>query len=371
MGCIFKPKGTKYFYVKYYRNGKPYIESSKSVIKADAKRILALREGQIQEGRFHGLKVLKTSISDLLKLIIRKSEEDKLPSLTDRRHYVKLLEEHFGATKAANLATAQVMDYRKKRREQGVSDQTINRELGVLRRAYNLAMEHDPPLVQRVPKISLTSEKECIRKGFIEDEEFRALRGVLPEHLKIAITIGYYTGMRSGEILGLQWRQVDFKQNTLRLDPGTTKNKEGRVAPMISEMRDVLERWWMESMTKYPDCPWVIHRNSERITRHFGKAWKTACKKVGLEGLLFHDLRRSAIRNLIRAGVPQSIAMAISGHKTDSVFRRYDIVSELDIAEAGNKLSQYLNSRRAMEEAMVKKQLKLASESRSGLSDGV
>ena len=221
MGCIFKPKGTKYFYIKYYRDGKPYIESSKSTVKADAKRLLALRGGQIQEGKFYGLKVLKTSISDLLKLIIQKSEEDKLPSLTDRRHYVKLLEEHFGATKAANLATVQVMDYRKKRREL-VSDQTINRELGVLRRAYNLAMEHDPPLVNRVPKISLTSEKECIRTGFIEDEEFRALRGVLPDHLKIALTIGYYTGMRSGEILGLQWRQVDFTQNTLRLDPGTT-----------------------------------------------------------------------------------------------------------------------------------------------------
>ena len=64
--------------------------------------------------------------------------------------------------------------------------------------------------------------------------------------------------------------------------------------------------------------------------------------------------------------MPQSISMAISGHKTDSVFRRYDIVSELDIAEAGNKLSQYLNNRRTMEEAMVKKQLKMISERESG-----
>lgn len=371
MGCIFKPKGTKYFYIKYYRNGKPYIESSKSTIKADAKRFLILRQGQIQEGRFHGLKVLKTTISDLLKLIIQKSEEDKLPSLADRRHYVKLIDEHFGATKAANLATVQLMEYRKRRREQGVSDQTINRELGVLRRAYHLAIEHDPPLVNRIPKISLTSEKGCIRKGFIEDAEFRALRGVLPDHLKVALTIGFYTGMRQGEILNLQWRQVDFTQNTLRLEPGTTKNKEGRIAPMISEMKDVLERWWLESLSKYPKCPWVIHRDGERITKHFGKSWKTACARVGLNGLLFHDLRRSAIRNLVRAGVPQSIAMSISGHKTDSVFRRYDIVSELDIADAGNKLSQYLENKRALDEAMVKKQLKLASEGRSGLSDGV
>ena len=170
-----------------------------------------------------------------------------------RKHYVELLKEFLGETRASNLTSSQIAEYRKKRKAEGVTDSTVNRELGALGRAYHLGMQHDPPLIIRIPNISLVSEKDQVRKGYIEDEDFLALRGVLPDHLKVALTIGYYTGLRLGEILNLQWQQVDLTQNTLRLDPGTTKNKKGRVAPIIPEMREGLERWWMESMTKYPD----------------------------------------------------------------------------------------------------------------------
>lgn len=366
MGCIFKPKGTKYFYIKYYRGGKAYVESTRETNKGEAKRRLVVREGSIAEGKFQGLKVLKIRVSDLLDLVIQKSEENNIKSLPMRKHYVELLKEFLGETKASNLTSSQITEYRKKRKAEGITDSTVNRELGALRRAFHLGMEHDPQLVSRIPKIPLTSEKSCVRKGFIEDDEFLALRGVLPDHLKVALTIGFYTGMRQAEILSLQWQQIDKSFTTLRLEVGSTKNKESRVVPIIPEMQEVLERWWMESRTKYPACPWVVHRDGKKITRHFGKSWATACKKVGLEGLLFHDLRRSAIRNLVRAGVPQSISMAISGHKTDSVFRRYAIVSEIDITEAGDKLSQYLHNRKKLQDEMVKKQLKMASEIESG-----
>lgn len=367
MGCIYKIKGCKFWYLRYYRDGKAYVESSKSTVKSDARRLLARREGSIADGKFEGLRPLKTTVNDLLNLLIKDVELKKLKSSGDIKRYVALLREYFGPVKAAYVATEQIMDYRLKRksgelrlgikREKDiVSDSTINMELGTLRRAFVLGMKHEPPLVNRVPNISIISV-DNVRTGFLEYEDFLKLREVLADYLKVMLTIGYFTGMRVGEIRNLQWKQIDIINGMMRLEPGTTKNKSGRNVPMVPELKEFIEKWWMESMTKYPDCPWVIHDKGHKNVTHY-KAWERATEKAGLKGLIFHDLRRSAVRNLSRAGVPMTIAMKISGHKTDTIYRRYDIPVERDLMDARDKLADYLQK----QADLIKKSLKMTFE---------
>ena len=153
----------------------------------------------------------------------------------------------------------------------------------------------------------------------------------------------YETGWRLREITGLQWRQVNLDEGWVRLDPGATKNKEGRLAYLSPSLLEVLkaqaEATRALERNKGVIIPWVFHRNGKPIGS-FYKTWRLACRMAGVPGRIFHDLRRTAVRNMVRAGILERVAMQISGHKTRSVFERYNIVSEGDLKEAARKLAQ-------------------------------
>jgi integrase len=181
-----------------------------------------------------------------------------------------------------------------------------------------------------------------VRTGFFDRESFDALRRHLPEAVQPVVTFAYVTGWRiKSEILPLQWRQVDLDAGTVRLDPGTTKNGEGRVIHLTTELRTVLEAQWAitdEYQRKHEKiCAWVFHRNGKQILT-IRRCWDTAAKAAGCPGRIPHDLRRTAVRNLVRAGVPERVSMQLTGHKTRSVFERYNIVSDTDLIEAARKL---------------------------------
>jgi len=182
------------------------------------------------------------------------------------------------------------------------------------------------------------------RAGFFEAEQFQGvLRHLRPETRPIAI-FGYETGWRLREIITLEWRQVDLTEGSVRLDPGTTKNRDGRVVYLSPALLDVLraqERATRDlERTKGVIVPWIFHRRGRRILR-FLASWQTACKQAGVPGRFFHDLRRTAVRNMVRAGIPERVAMQISGHKTRSVFERYNIVSEADVKDAAMKIGAH------------------------------
>jgi len=181
------------------------------------------------------------------------------------------------------------------------------------------------------------------RSGFIELDEYRRLFRVLSDYLQLPLAIGYFTGMRESEILNLTWDRIDLLRSTITLRPGETKNDEGRSIPMVSELRELLAAQRAKSAavaTAY--VAFRIDRRGHAVKiGNFRKAWRSATKKAGLGGLLFHDLRRSAVRNLVRCGVPEQIAMDITGHKTRSVFSRYNIVSERDRQDAAKRLEEH------------------------------
>jgi integrase len=198
-------------------------------------------------------------------------------------------------------------------------------------------------VTSRGPYIPMLQE-DNVRRGFFEREQFDAVRRILPAPLRGVATFAYLTGWRTrSEILSLQWHQVDLKAGVVRLDPGTTKNREGRVFVFgeLPELRDVLKSQWAEHETVVKTgqiSPWVFHRHGKRIKCYRG-AWESACRRAGCPGRIPHDFRRTAVRNLVRAGVPDSIAMKMTGHKTRAVFDRHDIVSETDLTEAARKLN--------------------------------
>jgi integrase len=197
-----------------------------------------------------------------------------------------------------------------------------------------------------VPKIPKLAENN-VRKGFFDHADFVKLRAELPEHLRPVITFAYSTGCRKGEILALRWNQVDLVARVFRLEPGETKNSEGRTIPIIGELFEMLTIEKTRRNQMHPECPYVFSRYGKRIL-NFYSAWTEASLRAGLADdqgkakRLFHDLRRTGVRNLIRAGVPERIAMMISGHKSRSVLDRYNIVDERDLLTAGHRLESYL-----------------------------
>ena len=163
----------------------------------------------------------------------------------------------------------------------------------------------------------------------------------LPADLKDFVTFGYITGMRKNEIKSLVWS--DIEGDVIRLRGENAKNGEGRIVPLVGELADVIKRRkaarQVEVNGTIQMIEFIFHREGHPVGE-FRKSWATACKKAGVDRI-FHDCRRSAVRNMVQAGVPQEVAKKISGHKTDSMFQRYSIVVEDDLRKALEKTEQY------------------------------
>jgi integrase len=220
----------------------------------------------------------------------------------------------------------------KERQSQKAAAATINRELALLRRAFQLGYRADPPMVVRVPHIPKLPE-DNVRTGFLQQAECRKLLAALPLEPQLLLVFGYHLGMRKSALLQLKWRQIDYRAGLIYLERKKSAENVPQAVPIYGDMRAFLE--------KQPcDSPYLFARGSEQI-RDFRAAWKTACKRAGVSGVLFHDLRRSSARNLRRAGVPESLAMKITGHRTRSMYERYNIVDEDDLREVGRKAEQF------------------------------
>ena len=234
------------------------------------------------------------------------------------------------------------------RQAAGAANATVNRELAWLKQMFTLAIRAGKLLTR--PHIEQLPENNA-RQGFFEEHQYQAVLKHLPEEVRPVVTFAYITGWRvKSEVLSLEWRQVDLKAGEVRLEPGTTKNKEGRTFPFTSALRALLEAQHAEherlkKRGRVMPCVFFRMVADERggplrpqPIISFSKAFKAACLKAGCPGRILHDLRRTAVRNLERAGVPRSVAMKLTGHKTESVFRRYAIADERDLRVAVERL---------------------------------
>jgi integrase len=189
------------------------------------------------------------------------------------------------------------------------------------------------------------------RQGFFEREQYQAVRRHLSEDLQVAVAIAYAFGWRTqSEVLTLERRQLDLEAGTLRLEPGTTKNDDGRVVYLTPELRALLEAQLarVEALQRQLGriipflFPHLVKRGLAQPgdqRRDFRRAWATACRRAGVAGRLRHDFRRTAVRNMVNVDVPERVAMKVTGHRTRAVFDRYHIVSPGDLQDVARKLA--------------------------------
>jgi len=340
MGSIYK-RGNIYW-IKYYRNGKPYRESSRSKKKMVAVELLKLREGEISQGKVPGICFDRVRFDELAEDLLTDYRINGKKTLKWLERRIKLhLQPFFGGISVTGITTFRINAYINIRMEAGATNATINRELSALKRMFNLAAQCTPPKVGQVPHVPILKENN-VRKGFFEYWEFVALRDALPEYLKGFVTFAYKTGWRVSEIRELTWSQVDLKQGIVRLEAGDTKNEEGRTIYLDEELKVIFQNQWEIRKDNNNLIPYIFpNEEGNGKIKDFRGSWEKACREAKIGKRLFHDFRRTAVRDMVRAGIPERVAMMISGHKTRSVFDRYNIVSDTDLKVAAAKREAY------------------------------
>jgi len=156
-----------------------------------------------------------------------------------------------------------------------------------------------------------------------------------PEHLRPLALAGYVTGWRIRELSSRRWTDVDWDGGWLRIEAGESKTGEPRKYPLVPELRALLQA------QNDGNSEYVFHSKGGAAIGNYYGAWKRACREAGYQGIIFHDLRRSAARNLIRSGQQQVIAMKLMGHRTVSMFQRYSIIDDEMLKSAGEGLAKF------------------------------
>lgn len=340
MGQIRRRGGV--YWIRYYdTNGQRHEESARTDKFEQARSLLRQREGDVEKGLPVSARIGRLCLADAAKQLVTDYRINGRHSLDDVERHVARLTGWFGSKRRlASITSADISAYVEQRQSQEAANATINRELAALRRMFRLAVGK---FASR-PEIKLLRENNT-RQGFFEKDQIAAVLRHLSPPLQAVLTFAFYTGWRKTEILTLEWSRVDRQAGIVRLDPGQTKNGEAREFTFreVVDVQAMFDRQWAEHLRLKKAgriVPLVFHRDGKPITS-FRKALARACEAAGCPGRLLHDCRRSAVRNLVRAGVPDVVVQRLTGHRTRSVFDRYNITSEADRAEAGRRLQAF------------------------------
>lgn len=369
-GCVFHQryktragelKETKTWYIRFYVAGKPVTLPADTEDYDEAVAFLRKKMAAAGSG-VAALLPERVKMAQLFDLVLEAARAKGLHSLPTVEGFLRAsdkthpepgrLRAWFGTIKAKNITSSLLRRYTNERRRDKPTpaNGSINMELAYVRRALKLGAQEDPPLVAHIPRFEMLEPAEP-REGTLSHDAYKAVRDALPPYARIALVIGYHTGARKGEITKIERAGVDFKAARILMRRATTKNKHPRYIPIYGDMAAELEMALArcEAFAKTHDnissknkpCPYLIQHEGKRVY-DFEKAWATACALAAVPDQLFHDLRRTALTNMIEAGFSEKEAMEVSGHKTRAVFDRYHIVSERRLKELAVKLGEHM-----------------------------
>jgi integrase len=352
-GGLFKVKGSRFWRAQYTNHdGKVIRVSTKESVKAKARLLLQRWMSDAVRGLPPLPDAHKIRYADLRRGLIAAYIAKGNRSLTttangdETINGLKQLDEFFGypandGPAVMQITTDKANDFAKKRLADGVGNAMVNRSLSCLRRMLYVA--HEDNKIQFVPKIRLLKEPPA-RRGFVEQKKFDELIALLPTHLRPLVTLLYYCGVRVNEARQIEWTQVDLDKGLIGLEEEQTKTDEPRVIPLPSILIMRLREVKPKTGKVFSDTNLRVEWEKACDACKLGKRTKMEPEKEGgfvwykYKGLLLHDLRRSAVRNLRIAGNDETVIMKISGHATAEVFRRYNIVSTDDVTEAMRRL---------------------------------
>lgn len=349
-----KAGGRCRYYVTYRINGKQRSEFAGCTISeaqaSDGKRKSQKREGRVldllPESKMTFHELIYDWYLTLPKIQGRKSFKDGTT-----QSYFRKFSNDFGDKRVDKIKVLDLENLQFDRQKQGYAPATVDYELSIVKTMIKRAYDNDlvgPAIVKTFDRIRSTLKpRQNARSRIWTKDEFYAVYGVSPPYLKVALAIGFFTGMRKGEILGLTWDRVDLKNAWIYLRPQDTKTKYGREIPISHDLLTILK-----------DCPRGLHdkhiilREGEPVRQNKLKQdLETSCQHVNIpygrkaqNGLTFHDLRHSFVTHSRKAGVQESVIMAITGHKTRKMLDRYNTVDCDDTREAVTTLQAHFQS---------------------------
>jgi integrase len=360
MAFIYK-RGSVWW-VCYWAEGQRHREPAGPTEKK-AKALLAKRTASVLDGQ----PVIRrnTSLGQCIKLLVDRyglEGRRSLPrALRAVRNFIAFISPHHTgdpatcSARASGITGRVLQSYITERAAQKAAPATIRQELAIVRRALRLAvgagmLAEMPPF----PTITVRNAKT----GFFEEDEFRRLMAALDEDVRPLVEFLWWTGWRKSEAMGLQWKNADLDVGTIRIE--TSKNDEPRTLPfralpeldlLLRSQKARVDRLRLKGLV----TPWVFFWSDGSPIKEPKEAWKAACIEAGLAQVVkdekgrivsvklthtLHDLRRTAVRRMERYGVSRSVAMKVTGHKTESIYTRYAIVAEADIAEGLAKVAR-------------------------------
>lgn len=376
-GCTYLRGKT--YWVAFYKNGRLIRESAKTSDPEQALKHLRKCTKAADKAEGAGLdymtsKLRKRSISDLIAAL-RTHFENEGQLSPQMLSNLKRVDQDFGMYRALALTAEEVDGYIQRRLAAEDKPASINRITQVLKQAYTFAKFPQ----QMIPDIRKLSEEGNERKGFFSPAEIERVMESLPKYLQPFTRFGWLTGMRKGEISSLEWADIDG--DVIVLQAEDSKNHKARIIPIVDEVAEVVEECRKAREIRRRGQVVTIsnllfHTPAGKPIKEFRKTWRRACCKAGVgemvcptcklavdekqhcsecgadwryeelkyQGRIFHDLRRSAVRNMTKAGVQRHVAMSISGHKTESMFERYNIKDVEDQREAMRKTQQYVKT---------------------------
>jgi integrase len=333
-GMALKKLGHKNYWIEYYDDAhgrkRERIGPSKAAAEQRLREVLKARTEGRHISRDSAARISLKELTDWYK---------KLPDVTAKRSFVRdeksiknLLRILNESSKIKEITPGRIDAYRQRRLQEKSSrnpdatimPSTVNREVACLKTMLSKAVRHRLVDTNSLAGDRMLAENN-VRMASLDETDFQKLLDFCPVHVRPVVIVGYYLGMRKSEVIELTWKEVDLKTGFIRLGGSRTKNKCARSIPIHPKVKEVLET-----------LPRGLH--TERVflfqgkpLQEFKNAYRSACKQAGLEDFTYHDLRHCAINNLRLAGNDYFKIMAMSGHKTMNVFKRYNLVTEEEL----------------------------------------